>query len=117
MQAGRPHRVPLPTRALEILAAASELADASGLVFPSPTGRVLSDATLSKLLRENGVGAVPHGFRSSLRDWCSETGVPREVAEMCLAHTVRGVEGAYARSDLLDQRREVIQRWAVYLAN
>ena len=117
MKAGRAHRVPLPTRALEILAAASELSDASGLVFPSPTGRVLSDATLSKLLRENGVGAVPHGFRSSLRDWCSETGVPREVAEMCLAHTVRGVEGAYARSDLLDQRREVIQRWAVYLAN
>ena len=113
---GRPHRVPLSARALAILNEARTLADGTGLVFPSMTGRVLSDNTLSKLLRENGVEAVPHGFRSSFRDWCSEVGgVQREVAEACLAHVVKGVEGAYARSDLLDQRRPVMEQWASYL--
>ena len=51
------------------------------------------------------------------RDWCSESArVPREVAEACLAHVVTGVEGAYARSDLVDRRRKLMERWAVYLA-
>ena len=78
----------------------------------------MSDSTLSKLLRERGVDAVPHGFRSTFRDWCSEAAqAPREVAEACLAHVVRGVEGAYARSDLLDRRRKLMQRWSAYLAS
>ena len=53
-----------------------------------------------------------HGFRSSLRDWCGENGKPRELAEAALAHAVGGVEGAYFRSDLLEQRRELMQAWA-----
>ena len=114
---GRPHRVPLSARALSILAEARKFMDASGLIFPSQTGRALSDNTLSKLMRELKIEAVPHGFRSSFRDWCSEAGgVQRPVAEACLAHVVRGVEGAYARSDLLDQRRPVMEKWANYLA-
>ena len=56
-------------------------------------------------------------MRSSFRDWCSETSVAREVAEAALAHKVRSqAEAAYARSDLLDRRREVMQAWAAYLA-
>ncbi len=113
---GKPHRVPLSGRALRILADAADLADASGLLFPSPTGRKLSDATMSKLLKEHNIGAVPHGFRSSFCSWCAETGVPREVAEAALGHTVAGVEGAYQRSDLLERRREVLARWADYVA-
>ena len=118
MKGGREHRVPLSTRALAILEEARTLDDGSGLVFPAPAGRKpMSDSTLSKLLRELDIDAVPHGFRSTFRDWCSESArVPREVAEACLAHTVRGVEGAYARSDLLDLRRELMERWAAYLA-
>ena len=87
------------------------------MVFPSPTGRVLSDSTLSKLLRELGVGAVPHGFRSSFRDWAAErTDVPREVCELALAHVNSDrVEAAYRRSDLFERRRELIQDWANYL--
>ena len=65
---GRPFRVPLSSSALAVLGEARKLSDTSGLVFPSVTGRPLSDNTVSKLLRENGVGAVPHGFRSSFRD-------------------------------------------------
>ena len=116
MKAGREHRVPLSGRALAVLNEARELADSTGLIFPSATGRMLSDSTLSKLLRESEIVAVPHGFRSSFRDWCGDTGVDREVAEASLAHVVKNqVEAAYARSDLLERRRTVMQKWAHYL--
>ena len=119
MKGGREHRVPLSGRALAVLDEARALDDGSGLVFPAPAGRKpMSDSTLSKLLRELGIDAVPHGFRSTFRDWCSEAAqAPREVAEACLAHVVRGVEGAYARSDLLERRRKLMDRWAAYLAS
>ena len=97
---------------------ARQLSHGEGLIFPSVTGKALSDATLSKLLREQGIQAVPHGFRSSFRDWCGETGQPREVAEACLAHAVKSkVEAAYARSDLLNRRRILMQAWADYLSD
>ena len=81
------HRVPLSSRAVAVLDDAREYSDRNGLVFPSPTGRVLSYSTLSKLLRELGIGAVPDGFRSSFRDWAAErSDVPREVCELALAH-------------------------------
>ena len=116
IKAGREHRVPLSGAALAVLRAAHELSGGEGLVFPSPTGRVLSDATMAKLLRDRGIDAVPHGFRSSFRDWCGETGIAREVAEAALAHVVRdAAEAAYARSDLLDRRAEVAERWAAYI--
>ena len=63
----RPHRVSLSTTALEVLTAAHELPNNAGLVFPSTNGREISNATMGKLLRENGIDAVPHGFRSSFR--------------------------------------------------
>ena len=112
---GKPHRVPLSTQALQLLADATTIADDSGLLFPSPSGRTLSDATMSKLLKEHNIGAVPHGFRSSFRSWCADTGIPREVAEAALGHTVTGVEGAYQRSDLLDRRRQLMHEWADYI--
>ena len=110
------HRVPLSNRAVEMLHETHGRFGGSGLIFPSITGRVMSDSTLSKLLRELGVKAVPHGFRSSFRDWCAESGHPREVAEAALAHTVQGVEGAYFRSDLFEQRRQVMEAWADYIS-
>ena len=112
---GRPHRVPLNRPARRIIENAADLTDATGLVFPSPTAKPLSNSTISKLVRENGIAAVPHGMRSSFRDWCRDSGVPREIAEAALAHTVGGVEGAYARSDLLEARRPVMEKWAHYL--
>ena len=118
MKAGREHRVPLSDAALAVLAEAQEIADGSGLIFPSATGRAMSDSTLSKMLRELGVAAVPHGFRSSFRDWAGERShAPREVAEAALAHQVRDkTEAAYARSDLLDRRRDLMDAWARYLS-
>ena len=116
MKAGKEHRVSLSDRALAVFVEARELSDGSGLVFPSQRGKVLTDDAVSRLVRENNIDAVPHGFRSSFRDWCGDTGVAREVAEACLAHTVRNqVEAAYARSDLLERRRRVMQDWADYV--
>ena len=116
MKAKREHVVPLSGLALETLCEARDHADTSGLVFPSATGRVMSDSTVSKLLRQNGIEAVPHGFRSSFRDWAGETGQAREVAEACLAHVVQSrTEAAYARSTLFERRKGVMAAWSRYL--
>ena len=120
MKAGVEHRVPLSEAALGTLEQARPLRDASGLIFPSPTkpGRTLSDMTLTKVLRTTGLAerTTVHGFRSSFRDWCAETGKPRELAEAALAHVVGGVEGAYFRSDLFEQRRRLMADWARYIS-
>ena len=122
-KAGREHRVPLCSRAVEILDDARRLGVdstgvvASGLVFPSRRGKAIADARLSGVLQQLGIGAVPHGFRSSFRDWASErTDHPREVIEAALAHVVRNrTEAAYARSDLFERRRLLMDDWAAYV--
>ena len=74
------------------------------------------NTTMSKLCKENNIGCVPHGMRSSFRDWCAETGIAREVAERALGHEIRNaVEKAYARTDLLERRRQLMQDWSHYL--
>ena len=118
-KANRQHRVPLGGRALEILEAARTLGEGAGpLVFTRGQGKPLDDKQLRWLLREQGIAAVPHGFRSSFRDWAGEeTDHPREVIEAALAHVVRNrVEAAYARSDQFERRRVLMDDWARYLA-
>jgi integrase len=119
MKAKKPHNVPLSKRAIDVLQQASALSDGeTGLVFPSPiSGKQLSDMTLSKLLKEQNIAAVPHGFRSSFRDWAGEqTNIPREVAEFCLAHVTKDkTEAAYARSDLFEKRRKLMEAWNNYV--
>ena len=118
MKMKRDHRVPLCERALAILAAARTLGDGP-LVFPSRRGRRLAVPQLRLLLARCGIACVPHGFRSSFRDWAAEeTDHPREVIEAALAHMVQNpVEAAYARSDLFERRRRLMDEWAAYLAN
>ena len=119
IKAAREHRVPLSPRALEVLAEARKLADGSELVFPSPRGKTLSDMTLSKLVKELGIQAVPHGFRSSFRDWAAEcSDAPREVCELALAHVNSDrVEAAYRRTDLFERRRQLMQDWSQYASD
>ncbi|MXW99895.1 MAG: tyrosine-type recombinase/integrase [Acidimicrobiaceae bacterium] len=112
---GMQHRVPLSTRAIEVLNEAREDLGDDGFVFPSPTGKVLSDNTLSKLFRGLNLDGTPHGMRAAFRSWCSDMGQPRELAEAALGHVVRGVEAAYARSDMLERRRPMMQEWSDYL--
>ena len=115
MKAGRPHRVPLSQQALGVLQEARSLDDGSRLIFPSVRG-TLGDSTISKLLRDRGIEGTPRGMRSSFRNWCAETGVPRELAESALAHVVQNAtEAAYLRSDLLERRSALMQQWADYL--
>lgn len=115
------HRVPLSDAAIKVLKEAWSLRDDSGLVFPSPTrrGAALSDMTLTKILRTIDLAdrATVHGFRSTFRDWASEcTNADHAVMEMCLAHKVgSAVERSYARSDLLEKRRALMQGWADFV--
>ena len=116
MKSGREHRVPLSKAALAVLAEARERRGSEGLIFPGRGGKQVSHNGIAGLFRRLKIEGTPHGLRSSFRDWCGETGVPREVAEACLAHVVKGVEGAYARSDLLERRRAVMEAWGEYLS-
>jgi len=113
MKAGKEHRVPLSDVALELLEAQSRI-KGSPWVFVAPRGGMLSDMTLSAVCRRLEVKAVPHGFRSTFRDWAAETtNHPREVSEQALAHiNPNKVEAAYLRSDLFERRRALMQDWA-----
>ena len=121
MKAGVAHRVPLTDAALDVLESVRPLRGSAGLLFPSPSrpDKTLSDMTLTKILRDTGLAdrATVHGFRSAFRTWASErTSAPHAVCEMALAHRVGSdVERSYARSDLFDKRRGLMDQWARYV--
>ena len=118
MKAGREHRVPLSDAALDVLEAARILSSGECLIFPSLRGKPMTDSTLSKMLRDNGIEANPHGFRSSFRDWCADQNIDRQIAESALAHAVgNATEAAYLRSDMLGLRRAAMDGWARYLTS
>ena len=119
MKKGREHRVPLAPRALAVLDEARAYDDGSGLVFPSSRGGKQTDGPLSQFVKQLGIAAVPHGFRSSFRDWAAECSpAPREVCELALAHVNDDrTEAAYRRSDLFDLRRKLMEDWEGYLEN
>ena len=118
MKQAKEHRVPLSDAALAVIEAAQQYRGDSTLVFPSKTGRALSDGALSKLFGELGIACVPHGLRATFRTWAAEAGVSREIGEFVLAHVVgTQAERAYQRSDLFRQRVEVMERWAATLTS
>lgn len=136
MKAKNAHRIPLSGPAVALLRGMlppGGVKPATGLIFPSPRGGAFSDmALLACVMRahdaalengepgwvdENGARITPHGFRTSFRSWCGDTGQPRELAEMALAHRIgSAVEQAYSRSDLLERRRVLMQAWADYIS-
>lgn len=121
MKAGTAHRQPLSDAAMAVLDQARTLRDDSDLIFPSPArrGRPLSDMSLTKILRDVGLAgrATVHGFRSGFRDWAGEkTNAAHAVMELSLAHHVgNAVEQAYARSDLLEKRRRLMDQWGQFV--
>jgi integrase len=134
MKMGKEHRVPLTEPALALLKSLPKL-DGTDLVFPSSRGGQLSDMTLSATMRRlhesdisaDGPGfldrvskrpAVPHGLRSTFRDWVAErTDFPGDMAEVALAHKVGNVvEAAYRRGDMVEKRRVMMDVWATFLA-
>lgn len=132
MKNERLHRVPLSASAVEILASLPEL-EGSPHVFFAPKGGMLSDMSLSKVMRamqaaeekdgrpgfldpESRRPAVPHGLRSTFRQWAAEQGFPRDMAELALAHWIGSeVERAYQRADMLERRRDMMQAWAEFV--
>ena len=132
LKRGVEHRVPLPAQAVELLEALPRF-EGSPYVFTSPRGKAFSDAALGKVMRTShearaardgrgfpdartGKPAVPHGLRSTFRDWASEHGYDRELSELALAHVVGSeVERAYRRADLLERRRAQLESWASFL--
>lgn len=113
MKTRKQHRVPLSSAALRVLA---EAKSDSPFAFPGRSGgKPIPRQSIGRALE--GMRATPHGFRSSFRNWCAETGIPREVAERALAHVVGNkVEAAYNRTDLLERRREVMEAWGRYVS-
>jgi integrase len=116
MKAKREHRVPLSPRCIEILHLAKALQPKSEFIFAGRHGEQLSNMALGMFLRRLGREETVHGFRSSFRDWAAESGFSHEVCEAALAHMLESkVERAYRRTDLFEQRREVMMAWAVFL--
>lgn len=113
---GRAHRVPLSAGALAVLEQARDLSGtAPRLVFPGSSGTSgMPPNALRRLTARLAVGTV-HGLRTAFRSWAADTGVPDPVAEAALGHVVKGVAGAYQRSDLLERRRPVMQAWSDHL--
>ncbi len=107
-------KVPLSTEAQAVIAEARKFAR-DGFLFPGLKRGVISDMTMSGFMARRGMEARPHGFRSSFRDWCAEaTNTPRDVAEAALGHVTGGsVERAYRRTDFLEQRRALMERWGM----
>lgn len=118
MKAGVEHRVPLSKAALMLIAHMPHV-EGSNLIFPGSKGQPLSDMTLTAVMRRMNVSAVPHGFRSTFRDWVGEkTSFPRELAEQALAHSFESkVEAAYRRGDALEKRREMMEAWRKFIRN
>lgn len=133
MKASREHRVPLTDEALQLLQHLPRL-EGSDFVFFAPRGGALSDMSISAVMRRmqegeekagrvgyvdprSGRPAVPHGLRSTFRDWCAErTDYPRDMAEIALAHTVGSeVERAYRRGDMVEKRRAMMGAWGRFL--
>lgn len=109
-------RVPLSSEALRVIELAKPFAR-DGFLFPGARKGVMSDMTLSRLMERKGMAERPHGFRSTLRTWLAEcTDAPHEVAEACIAHVTHSkVVRAYRQTDWLEQRRLLLERWAVFI--
>ncbi len=117
MKAGKEHRVPLSGSATFVLGQARDLGRGDGLVFPGAAGHPIAESVLLDRCKADKLGCTPHGFRSSFRDWAAErTSYSREAIEFSLAHAPGGrVEMAYFRSDLLEQRRALLEEWGQFV--
>lgn len=116
MKAGRSHRVPLSRAALDVLDRIAKLTGKrTGPVFLNSKGKPMDRNRPVTAMKREGIEATAHGWRSTFRQWAGENGVPRELAELCLAHRIGdATEQAYARSDLLKRRAAIMERYGTF---
>ena len=118
MKASRAHRVPLSTAALNLLKPL-RVAARGDFVFPgTKPGKPISNMSMDKVLRLEGLNCTVHGFRSSFKDWASDrTSFSAELSEVALAHVIKDkTEAAYRRGDMMERRRELMESWARFCA-
>jgi integrase len=118
MKAGVDHRVPLSSSAVAVIEHARLHSDGSDLIFSgSVQGKMMSDATMRKLINEIGFAVDVHGFRTSFKSWAVEkTNFSNQTSEAALAHMIRNAsEAAYNRSDVFAKRKKLMEQWAIYL--
>ena len=121
MKAEREHVIPLSDAAVRVLGRAKQWRTGTtkddALIFPGmKRDKPISDMTLTKVMRDMALTAVPHGFRSSFKDWASETtNFPNELSEAALAHAIPNKsEAAYRRGNMLEKRRVMMEAWSMY---
>lgn len=115
MKAKREHVVPLSEAARKVLDAAYDEFGTDGLIFPSVNNKTQTNWYFHALLKQCGIDATLHGFRSSFRDWSAEHGYARDIAEAALAHKIRDkTEAAYYRTDFLEKRRKMMKKWGKF---
>lgn len=127
MKANKEHSVPLSKQALRLLEVQHQITGwkSDNIIFPNRSGNKLSDASVSKFMRERdipsmtkGVNAVPHGFRSTFRNWAADHEYDYDTAERALAHEIRDkVQAAYERTDRFDARKKMMQHWADHVTS
>ena len=116
MKSEKVHTIPLSNQAVALLAGLLRDKPRSPYVFTERTGKPYNHNALRKAMQTAKVDATPHGFRAAFGSWCLENGIDRDVRELSLAHEIGNrTEVAYIRSDLLQERRIVLQRWADYV--
>lgn len=115
-KSGREHRIPLTVEAQRVVEIARSRTEIQ-LLFPSPRGKAMSDATMSRFMQREGYVERPHGFRATFRTWVEEqTDTPYEVKETALGHIVdTATVRAYQRSDRLAKRRILMEQWSAFL--
>ena len=114
MKGSKPHRVPLCNKAVRVLEKRSQLSSSQYVFEGQKVGQPISDMAMLSLMRErfSELGLVPHGFRSTFRDWAENQSYPHRIVEYCLAHSVKNkTEAAYQRDDLLAIRRNIMADW------
>jgi integrase len=114
MKKRKAHRQPLPKQAIEKLQMLRDLSTVGEYVFDAGSGKPMSENAMLYAIKRFG-DITTHGFRATLGSWCAETGVNKQISDLIKSHQPKYLDAAYNRSDLLEDRRKVLQAWADFV--
>ena len=114
MKKRKAHRQPLPIQAIEILTVLKDAGDDSGFILTNQKGKSLSENTMLYAIKRFD-DITTHGFRATLGSWCTDNGVDKRVSDFIKSHQPKYLDAAYSRTDMLEERRKVLQQWADFV--